>query len=64
MKLEPHLELIFKRGLAEAARSTDAWVITGGTDTGTIRNLAYTHTHTHTHTHIYIYIYTYIYIYI
>jgi hypothetical protein len=34
MKLEPHLELLFKRGLAEAARSTDAWVITGGTDTG------------------------------
>ena len=34
MKLEPHLELLFKRGLAEAARSTDAWIITGGTDTG------------------------------
>ena len=34
MALEPHLELLFKRGLAESARSTNAWVITGGTDSG------------------------------
>lgn len=32
---DPHLEMIFKRGLVSAAKATEAWVVTGGTDTGT-----------------------------
>jgi len=34
MRLDPYLKDLFTRGLASAARCTDAWVFTGGTDTG------------------------------
>lgn len=34
LNLEPRLEHLIKEGLNEAARSTHAWVFTGGTDTG------------------------------
>ena len=36
-KMEPRLELLIKQGLAEAARSTQAWIVTGGTDTGVMK---------------------------
>ena len=32
--LDPRLDIAFKRGLAEAAQATDAWITTGGTETG------------------------------
>ena len=34
LRLESSLEQIVKHGLADAARSTNAWVFTGGTDAG------------------------------
>ena len=34
MDLEPRLEAFLEKGIFDAARSTRAWVITGGTDTG------------------------------
>ncbi|XP_063693719.1 transient receptor potential cation channel subfamily M member-like 2 isoform X10 [Bolinopsis microptera] len=33
----PELEKRFKRGLAKAAKSTDAWITTGGTNTGVMK---------------------------
>ncbi|KAL5255510.1 hypothetical protein ACHWQZ_G010918 [Mnemiopsis leidyi] len=33
----PELEKRFKRGLAKAAKSTDAWIFTGGTNTGVMK---------------------------
>ena len=37
LNLEPRLEHLLKEGLELAARSTNAWVITGGTDTGVMK---------------------------
>jgi hypothetical protein len=34
MGIRPRLEKAFKRGLAQAALATNAWIITGGTDSG------------------------------
>jgi len=33
-QMRPRLESMFSQGLGDAAKSTDAWIITGGTDTG------------------------------
>ena len=34
MQIKPRLEKAFKRGLAQAALATNAWIVTGGTDSG------------------------------
>ena len=38
--LSPRLKRVFDRGLTSAASSTNAWVITGGTDTGVMKLVA------------------------
>jgi transient receptor potential cation channel subfamily M protein 3 len=32
--LQPKLKRVFRKGLLKAARTTGAWIITGGTNTG------------------------------
>ena len=38
--LSPRLKRVFDRGLTSAASSTNAWVVTGGTDTGVMKLVA------------------------
>lgn len=33
-ELQPKLKKILRKGLLKAARSTEAWIFTGGTNTG------------------------------
>ena len=33
--LQPKLKRVFRKGLLKAAKTTGAWIITGGTNTGT-----------------------------
>ena len=35
--LQPKLKRVFRKGLLKAAKTTGAWIITGGTNTGNIR---------------------------
>jgi hypothetical protein len=37
LKLKPHVLDVFNRGLVRAAQQTNAWIITGGTDTGVMK---------------------------
>ena len=39
-ELSPPLQRVFDRGLANAATATNAWVVTGGTDTGVMKLVA------------------------
>ena len=39
-ELTPGLKRVFDRGLVNAASSTNAWVVTGGTDTGCMKLVA------------------------
>ena len=38
--LQPKLKRVFRKGLLKAAKTTGAWIITGGTNTGTARVMA------------------------
>ena len=40
MNLDPGLELLFKQGIARAARATNAWIFTGGFDIGVMQLVA------------------------
>ncbi|XP_074622988.1 transient receptor potential cation channel subfamily M member-like 2 isoform X1 [Acropora palmata] len=37
--LKPRLKEVFRRGLIKAAKSTSAWIITGGTNTGVMKHV-------------------------
>lgn len=37
LKLKPHVHEVFNRGLVRAAQQTNAWIVTGGTDTGVMK---------------------------
>ena len=37
LKLKPHVHDVFNRGLVRAAQQTNAWIVTGGTDTGVMK---------------------------
>ncbi|CAH3165371.1 unnamed protein product, partial [Porites lobata] len=48
--LNPKLKQVLRKGLLKAAQTTGAWIITGGTNTGVMRNWrggARSHSHVH-----------------